>query len=379
MKKVALISVLMHNYGSLLQTYALQRFIKKNNYESEILYYSENYAKKLIRLANLSYFIAKFKVVFRNIFFRIIHQQLYNKIKLRRNIFYKFINERLVLTDRIDGRKELEEKIKNYNIVLLGSDQVFHPGNFLMDYFTLTFVPDKIKKIAFAPSFGVSKIPNYQKKKTKFYLNRFDNLSVREKSGQKLISDLIGKEAPIVCDPTLLIDNADWEELSGGKRIVCENYIFCYFLGANRRHREFANKFKKETGYIIVALQHLDEFVKGDLEFSDRAFFDVDPFNFLNLISNADYVLTDSFHATIFSIIFKKNFFVFNRYSGTTNLSTNTRISSILESFDLADRRLDGTEDITNCINIKIDYSCVVSELKKLRDFSQKYLLDALN
>jgi len=380
MKKIALISVWNHNYGSLLQTYALQTFLNSYNMGNEIiLYRDKGFFRRIIRFTNLSYLVAKFKVIFRNCFVKLFYLKIKKNIDTRSTKFEEFKNTNLYFSKPVIGRNRLYQYIKGYRATVLGSDQVLHPANLLMDYFTLNFVPKDIKKIAYAPSFGVSDIPFYQLKRTKSYLNRFDYLSVREVSGQKIIKKLINKDVAVVCDPTLLIEKKIWDKLKGSNRIIPDQYIFCYYLGDNRLHRDFANRLKKTTGLKIVALQHLDEFVKKDLVFGDLKPFDIGPAEFVNLLSNAEYVLTDSFHATIFSLIYNKIFFTFNRYITIKETrSTNSRISSLLGQLNLLDRKLIGNENISDCLQKTINYIIVETKIKKIKELSAKYLLDAL-
>ena len=107
--------------------------------------------------------------------------------------------------------------------------------------------------------------------------------------------------------------------------IVKGKYILCYFLGNNPLHREFAKRLKEVTGCKIIALTHLDEFVKSDEGYADETPYDIDPADFLNLIRNAEYVCTDSFHCSVFSILYKRQFFTFRRYNRNTKQSTNSR------------------------------------------------------
>lgn len=378
MKKVALISVWNHNYGSLLQTYALQKFLSLNHYTNEIILYNEsNLLRRLIRFFNFSYLIAKYKIIQRNLTFSVFYPEIYKNLQVRSIKFESFKTIRLDFSSPLNNRKELRRYIQNFDVVVLGSDQVLHPANLLMDYFTLGFVPMNIKKIAFAPSFGVSNIPFYQKRRTKCYLNKFDYLSSREISGKKIVKTLTQREIPVVCDPTLLMDKLIWDDLKGEERFISEKYIFCYLLGNNPLHRSFANSIKAATGYKIVALQHLDEFVKEDILFGDIKPFDVGPAEFVNLISNAEYILTDSFHATIFSIIYQKQFFTFDRYQSKIR-STSSRISSILELLDLLDRKLQGSEPIDSYLEKVICYNAVMTKVATIKKSSAEFLLDAL-
>jgi hypothetical protein len=379
-KKIALVSVWNHNYGSLLQTFALQTFLNNINLKNEIILYKEkNEFRQFLRLTKFSFLKMKINIIYRDIIVKFLYPELNRNLQIRSEIFEKFKSSKLQFTKVINGRKHLILGAKDYNAFVLGSDQVWHPNNMGMDFFNLNFVPSTIPKIAYAPSFGVSEIPNSQLKKTKNYLYKIDYISVRERSGQKIVKLMTGKEVPIVCDPTLLVDKSIWDELKGSKIIIENRYIFCYFLGNNPEHRSFANRLKKYTNLKIVSLQQLDEFIKSDLNFGDEKPYDVGPAEFINLISNAEYVLTDSFHATIFSILYEKKFFTFNRFATKKSGSTNSRISSILNQLNLNSRRIAGNEDAEEYSKMEINYESILKEINESRSFSRQYLLNALD
>ena len=154
-----------------------------------------------------------------------------------------------------------------------------------------------------------------------------------------------------------------------------EKYIFCYFLGTNEEHRKKAIELKEKTGYKIVTIPFLDNYVKEDKNFGDIQLFDVDTKDVINYIRNSEYVLTDSFHGTIFSILNEKKFITFNRFNSERKNSRNTRIDSLFELLELKDRRYDG-----NIFNIerKIDYKTLDMKLEKLRSESKQFLEEAL-
>jgi len=263
---------------------------------------------------------------------------------------------------------------KNYDAFLCGSDQLWLPNNLGSHFYTLEFAPDNKPKIAYATSFGVSQIPDGQKKATAKYLNRFQHLSTRELAGQKIIKELTGKMAQVVCDPTLLFDAEGWKQMLPEKKIVEEPYVFCYFLGTNEEHRKIANEFKSKTGLKLVTCPFLDNYVECDLNFGDIQLFDMDAADFVNLIRHAEYILTDSFHGSVFSILNHKKFMTFNRFNAGAN-SRNSRIDSLCTLLGLSERRYSG-----NVMDVKngIDYNAVEEKLKKLRAESAKYLKDAL-
>ena len=158
----------------------------------------------------------------------------------------------------------------------------------------MNFVPDFVNTIAYATSFGQSELPKDSSQKASVFLKKIKHIGVREESGQKLVKKLAGRNVPVVCDPTLLFTGEEWMSIQQEKPIMEGRYIFCYFLGNNPPHREFAKRLKEQTGCKIVALTHLDEYVKSDEGYADETPYDIDPADFLNLIRYAEYVCTDS-------------------------------------------------------------------------------------
>lgn len=375
MGKLGLISVYNHNYGSLLQSYALQQELNSRGIDNEIIFYQKRDVwKQFKRLFNIPLVIAKGKVVYRQMYCRTVNRELGTNLNIRDAEFEKFVLKYLNRSTPYIGWGALTGCVSNYYAFLLGSDQVWNPTNMGTDYYTLNWIPDGIKKATYAPSFGVSSIPRSQKKKTSEFLNRIDFLSTREESGARIIYDLTGRKAEVVCDPTLVVDIECWEKLKGGTPFVKGKYIFCYFLGSNPLHREFAKHMKEHTGYKLVALQHLDELVKADFDFADEKPFDVGPAEFVNLIANAEFVLTDSFHGTVFSILYKKKFFTLNRYAQGKKESTNSRTETLLSIMQISDRKITGSEPPESVIERPINYETVQDRLEKYRAKSREYL-----
>ena len=308
-----------------------------------------------------------------------VKKELGKNIKIR-DEKYKEFRKKINLTRPYKTYNELKNKSKDYDAIIVGSDQLWLPVNVVADYYTLNWVDDNIKKISFATSFGVSSIPEKYKDNYNKFLSRIDCISVREKEGVKLVKELSNKEATLVCDPTLLLTKDEWMEIQQKERIIKGKYILCYFLGKNIEHRKFAERLKKETGFKIVSLNHADEYVKYSDTFADETPYDIGPAEWINLIRNAEYVCTDSFHGTVFSLINNVKFFTFERYSNKkSKVSTNSRIYSLLEIFSLKERILNGTEDINNVISYKIDFENVNGKLKEFRNESKLFLEKALN
>ena len=153
------------------------------------------------------------------------------------------------------------------------------------------------------------------------------------------------------------------------------NHIFCYLLGRNEGYRDEILKLQKKTGLKIVAIRHIDEFIKIDEKFGDYAPYNVGPKEFLKYIQNAEYVCTDSFHCTVFSLQFKRNFMTFYRYSNVSLQSRNTRIDSVLSITGLTNRIYSGNIfEISN----PIEYNLVNEKLDMLRSSSYNFLANSI-
>ena len=210
------------------------------------------------------------------------------------------------------------------------------------------------------------------------FLSKIKHISVREESGARIVNNITGRTVPVVCDPTLLFDGKDWMIIQEEAPIIEGEYIFVYFLGNNLLHREFVTRLKKETSLKVVCLPHIDEYVEADEACSDIRLYDIDPGQFLNLIRNAKYVCTDSFHCSAFSIQYEKNFFTFRRFSNTSRQSTNSRLETLFNMTGIEDRLIVGNENIKKVLTIKTDYSLVRERLRKNIEESYKYLTTAL-
>lgn len=389
MKKIGIVSCyFQHNYGSMLQAYATQMALDKMGFENETINISG--FNKEIKKSKIKYFIkaslssdillSKFGMA-KNVLIKKIFKNDYTKnSKLRDKKFNDFCLSKFRLSPIYNSKVELSSKCaESYSAIIVGSDQLWLPANIMADYYTLNFVPDNVNTIAYSTSFGQSELPKDVSKKAKVFLNKIKHLSIREETGQKLIENLVDRKVPIVCDPTLLFTGEEWLSIQKKDSIIKEKYIFCYFLGNNPPHREFAQRLKKITGYKIVALIHLDEFIKCDISYADETPYDVDPADFLNLIRNASYVCTDSFHCSVFSILYKRTFFAFHRYNRNTIQSTNSRLDTLFNLCGITGRILAGNENINECLKLPINYDDVHNRLKKLREYSYKYLIDSLN
>jgi hypothetical protein len=387
MKKVGIVSCYFQpNYGSMLQAYATQMVLDKLGYENETIDISgfnrEIKKAKMLYFAKASFtsgiLLTKIGRTKDTIVRKFRKNEYTENTDVRYKAFKRFEKQYFKMSPVYHSKKELGDRCSNYEAVLVGSDQLWLPGNIAADYYTLNFVPQNVNTIAYATSFGQSTLPRDSEKLAKTFLNKIKHIGVREESGSELIHSITGRRVPVVCDPTLLFDGEDWKTIQEDKRLVEEDYIFMYFLGSNPLHREFVYRLKKETGLKIVCLPHIDEFVKTDEEYSDIRLYDIDPGQFLNLIRNAKYVCTDSFHCSVFSIQYSKEFFTFRRFANGNKQSTNSRLDTLFNLTGISGRLMKGNEDISNLINDKIDFETAHKKLENLRRNSYQYLSDAL-
>lgn len=382
MKKVGLcVCYDTKNYGSQLQVLATLKKVDELGYDYEIIRYKKKFTipfilQSLTRFANPYFVKSKLSGIKKKIAVS-KYPEIQKQVNVRNKRFNEFVKQYFEkLSVPYYGYKELVKGTKNYDGFLVGSDQLWLPNNMGSKFYNLLFVPEKYPKVAYATSFGVSQIPWYQRKRTKRYLDRFNRISTRELRGSEIIRELTGKDIEVVCDPTLLFASREWDKMIPQKQVLKEPYIFCYFLGTNVEHRDIANELSKKTGLQIVTIPFLDNFVKEDQSFGNQRLFNIDTVDFVNLIRNAEFVLTDSFHGSVFSILYHKKFITFNRFIEGSKNSRNSRIDSLCKLLGLEERRYNG--NIYNSVIKTIDYDAVNRKLETLRINSEEYLREAL-
>lgn len=374
------------DYGGMLQAFATQLAIESLGCIAEVLD-----AERLqgdISSRKMKYFLRNIMdpsvvrekgAVVMSSLRRRIHGEYGENMRARRAAFAAFNKENFKPSRRFSDWDDIAEGSRAYDCVLVGSDQLWLPSNITGDYYTLSFVPDDVRVVNYATSFGVSSIPGYLQLRTKQFLERFDALSARETSGQEIICELTDRVVPLVCDPTLLINAETWSGVAMGNEQLSEPYIFCYLMGDNPYQRDFVRELKKFTGWRIVQFPHLDRYIKSDEGFADCCVYDAGPAEFLGLIENASLVCTDSFHGTIFSSIFNTPFFVFPRFTKKATLSTNTRIESLLDRLSLQNRFVGQGDAVSECLERAIDFDGLNEAIREFRGESLDYLASALS
>lgn len=351
------------NYGSVLQAYATQEVLKKLGFETEIIdYYPPRMTKRgmLSRIRNKG---DKFKNPLICFAAQVIIFPSYIK---RFGVFEDFLKNRLHMSSKT-YYKASELNDCKYDIYLTGSDQVWNSEwNECLDApFYLSFAPDNVKKLAYAASFGRAKLDETEKEETRKLLERYDAISVREKSGVDVLKDM-GLNGVNVLDPTLLLTGEEWNRISS-KKYAGEKYILVYNLNRNSKIDKYAYNLSQKTGLKIKFLSYqLHEFYKKGQMICNPKVED-----FLALIANAEYVITDSFHATAFSLNFQRKFVIV--YPG----KYSTRLQSILEILGLTDRVAKDESDLS-VVDNNIDYAKVNQILSGERHKSIDWLTNAL-
>lgn len=392
-KKIALVTCYFQpNYGSQLQAFATQEAFVKLGLEHETIRIDGLLPE--INKAKYKYFLSKIldmntvkdkMATVRKLLAKKRNPEYARNLEVRYGMFRDFASNMFTLSRRYDSKAQLGESAHGYAAFVVGSDQLWLPSNIAADYYTLNFVPDDVCKIALATSFGISVLPEKYGRKAGEFLNRIDYVSVREISGQKLVKQWADRDVPVVCDPTIMFDAEEWKKAIGadgdGKRFANgEKYLFVYFLGNNPWEREIVKRVRKETGLKIVQIAHSDEYVKSDEGFADFTPYNVGPREFVELIRDAEYVFTDSFHCSVFSMLNSKRFFTFPRYSNDGPASTNGRLYSLL-SLVKQEKRMVRKSDVFNVadrLKEEVDYKVVHGELDKLRQFTWNWLEKAL-
>ena len=387
MKKIGLAVVTYKdNFGSALQTYATQKVIQSLGFETSV--FDITGVQRSIRFRKIKYYLSRIlhrderHYVFDNMSSSSKRKKAsdeYSKnMSIRHSMYKEFYSSNISFFPFASNWSELTKQAYECEAVVVGSDQLWGSANIAAGYFTLEFVPDNDKKIAYSTSFGVSVIPKQLHKHTKKFLNRIDFLSIREQTGKKIIQDLTGRDAPVVCDPTMLLTSEQWLEIQKKEPFTDGDYILTYFMGDNPQQREFVKRIKEKTGYKIVGLLHGSTFIESDENYCDETPYNVGPGEFLNLIRNAKYVCTDSFHCSVFSILYGTEFFSFPRDNEKSSFSTNDRLHTLLSWTGLQDRMLNGNENIDVVLTMRLDCKAINEALDNNRKQSMDYLMNAL-
>lgn len=365
MKKIAIITMYFNsiNYGGNLQAYALAKFINSisNSFNAMQISYQTSPERFKIKkiLHNLYYLTLK-------------HPTIKKKIKCRLKAIQEFNRTYIPHTEAIYNNHNIELIQDKFELFITGSDQVWNP-EWIDDNYILNFINNK-PKMSYAASIGVDSLNKEQLKMFKYSLKNYYAISVREERAAILLNPISPVDVEWVLDPTMLLCSKQWDELCS-KRLITGSYLFCYMLGDNQSQRELVTLFAKKNNIKIAIIPHIHgSFKKSDKNFGDYQLYEVSPKEFISLIKYADYIFTDSFHATVYSLIYKKEFFSFERHREVT---MSSRLYSLMQMFDLNERFLDS--DDRNTLNYieslkKINYDKTFPKYDAIKRSSIEFL-----
>lgn len=367
-----------NNYGGVLQAYALCRKLNLMGFCAEQICYplhEQNLLQKVSKRLRQNMSLEDIFFVIPRKLLCLTNNYKNASIMLERyDSFRKFREKCIPHSKELYLDSNITKCADNYDAFITGSDQVWNPQWFRKGFF-LDFVPQMKKKIAYAASIGQTDINNEQQALMKSKLSDFNAISVRERSAVELLSRIIGNNVEWVLDPTMLLPMSEWNAICS-KRLIAMPYILCYFLGDDLLGRNIAEQFAIQHKLCIVNIPMLGKYNKLD-DFGDEKLYNTSPNDFLSLIKYSDYIFTDSFHACVFSILYKKQFYVFNRDKDKSMIS---RIESILEIVNGKKHFIDN--NLNNILQIEniapIDYVGNREKLTLMREKSEKFILNSL-
>ncbi|MBW7869140.1 MAG: polysaccharide pyruvyl transferase family protein [Brumimicrobium sp.] len=362
------------NYGGILQNFALQKILR--DFDHNVVTLNRKFNKpnqiRAVISNTKNCLIQKLSGRKERIFTQ-------NEIDYIASNTKKFIDQNIFLSELLDSDSKVKTHYENnnYDAIIVGSDQVWRPSyspniyNYFLDF---ALRNSQIKKIAYAASFGVDdwEFDDNQTKKCSELVKLFNAVSVREESGIKLCADFFNVNAIMVLDPTMLLDKNDYLSIFDFKSLPKRKGIFTYILDKTEFKSQAVNKVgdllnlemfdnQPKENFAYPISKNIDDFVYPSVETWLKAFYD------------ADFVITDSFHGTVFSILFQKSFIVLeNETRG------QARFNSLLNMFDLQNRMISDIDKISEVISEPVNYSNVNSILIERRKVSLAFLINSL-
>lgn len=357
-----------YNYGSNLQAYALQEYVKKitkNNCDYKIINLRKKEQKELYE----NFFEKK---GWKNFVKKILFHKEKQSLQLKQQYFETFINKYLNITQEYESMEEFPENILNGDYYISGSDQIWNLQANDFDWANYLEFVKSGRKISYAASFGPKdqKWNLNEKERVTNDLLQYDFLSVREQGSFNNVKKLTNITPQINIDPTMLLKKEDWIRIIDDKPILNEKYILLYYLKYTEEICEIAQEVSKILK-MPVYITRLEGFKENRYRFNKKL--DVGPLEFLNILNNASLVLSSSFHGTVFSILLNKPFFAING-------SKDYRINTLLEKTDLKNRTIEKNNILTRCNDaFNIEFTKSENKIIEERNKSENFLKKALD
>lgn len=353
-----------HNYGSMLQAYAIKSAIASLGYDSEIINYRNERQKKLYSILSVG---IKTQAV------RMLHLSKYIR---RYKAFEKYLHDYLTSSPELSSTEAVADYVKDFKAIVCGSDQIWNETPSTYDRDMIYMLPFNFagKKIAYAPSMGSDIDLGLIKNTLAPYIKDFSAVSAREAHLSKVLGDcLSGREVPTVLDPTLLVDRKVW--LNQCTDASEQNYICFYSLLYSDELVKFAMTASQKLGMKVINLSPRAKYATIS-SFEQR--YDIGPREFLSYIKNAGLVITNSFHGTVFSILFRRPLFSLIIDPDKQDF----RRQNLFSITGLPDMYFPVTE--TSAIEERFsrikaaDYSSAELNLNKAKTYSMNFLKEAL-
>jgi len=376
------------NYGTHLQLYALQKTVTKYGYQPEIIDYdpyNDSGLKKTkpssmtgVMRSTLNLCVLQLSRALHLLAGMLLPVFGVKPRTDREDQFQRFLNNELELGPRTYfSSSALNERPPKCAAFIVGSDQVWHPVSHYRDSAYYLAFTEPSKRIAYAPSIGLSKIPESSRDWMREQIDGIPHLSIREDIGASLVSELTGRKAQVVLDPAYLLKADEWEQFGVKHPCATRPYLLCYILESDRYIRDKAIAIAEKYDLEILMLPvH-----KRDIDSTDERFQrlkDVGPREFVGLIRNAAFVCTDSFHGTSFSIIFNRPFYTFKRYDNPSESANFSRLESILKITGLQERVMDKQGTVIEH-DLEVDFSHANKQIEELRSHSLSFLVNAID
>lgn len=365
MKKIGILTFHnAHNWGAALQVYALKKYLIKKGYNVSVINYKNHtiesnylYSQPIkYKVKSLKSCLKYFFLVLERLYARKQYVQKWEK-------FNRFIQK--IIDNQVEVSKLREIEKMKYNYIICGSDQIWNytlTNGFDKAYFC-DFKTDAVK-ISYAASMGLKCLPKQEEEEFKNYIQNFDYISVREEELKKYINSLVDNKVEVVLDPTLLLEKEDYNEIE--QEINIGRYLLVYTLKDDKKLMKISKYIAKKMNLKIIELRY----EKTLKRIGKHQIANVGPEDFLGLINNAEFIITNSFHGTVFSIIYNKLF-----YTIPVN-AVNSRIENLLTLTKLNRRLINSIEDVNleDDINFEMAMNCI----KKNKKISEEFLEMAL-
>lgn len=359
MKKIGIITIPdYNNYGNRLQNYAVKRYFEKKGFTVDTLEMNDElFPKYKARQKKLQ--MKKLGLVPLIFLFEASRKGVSGA--KRYLCFERFTRKYLNVKYFPQYNKAMYQALgEEYDYFVLGSDQIWHPGvNETPNLFFALFAPVE-KRLFFAPSFGVEQLDGAYARLVQQGLQGVRKISVREASGKQILQNLTNAEVTVLCDPTLCLSRQEWEMLAEKPAGIPDRYVLSCFLGPlNAQYCQVREEICQALGCGCDTIA----------DPSNRGAFETGPSEFIYSILNAEFVVTDSFHAAVFSIIFGKPFLVFSRLKPDgASAGLDSRIDSLLATFHMEERKFSQHCDICRLLEPPLEESAVCAELRNAVD-----------